>query len=466
MTGPTSAGLPPAADVVEQALELSRAAACVVIVEEMSDANVRFANNTTTTNGVRRDRRVTVVSFVAKPSGVGSGAASASGAVDLARLVAASESDAAGSEPADDAAPLEATDSDPAFAAGPEATDLDVFATVLGDLRPAFAAARADGRVLSGFAIHEVRTTYLGSSTGGRRRHVQPTGAIELVARTADGSASSWAGVGTPDFADVSLEALDGQLTHRLGWAKRRIDLEPGRYEVILPPDAVADLVLELDFAASGREAEDGGTVYSAGAGRTRRGERLTRLPFDMWSDPAAPGLECAPFVVAPCSGVDTSVFDNGLPIGEVHWIRDGVLDQLRYHRAGARRSHVAFAPPADNLVLALPGADGPFADLVAHSDRGLLLTCLWYIREVDRSTLLLTGLTRDGVYLVEGGEVVGAVNNFRFNESPLDALGRVIEASRSERALSREWHEWANRTAMPGLRVAEFNMSSISPAS
>jgi predicted Zn-dependent protease len=185
-----------------------------------------------------------------------------------------------------------------------------------------------------------------------------------------------------------------------------------------------------------------------------------------MWSDPAAAGLECTPFVVAGSSGADTSVFDNGLPIPPAHWISGGALNRLRYHRAGARRGGAAFAPPADNLLLALPGATGSLDDLVAHTERGLLLTCLWYIREVDRSTLLLTGLTRDGVYLVDGGEVVGAVNNFRFNESPIDALGRTIEASRSERALSREWHEWANRTAMPGLRVADFNMSSVSPAS
>jgi predicted Zn-dependent protease len=466
MSGEPVSGLPAAAQVVEEALAASTSAACVVIVDELFDANVRFANNTMTTNGVRRDRRVTVVSFAESPSGMRAGVASASGPVEPAGLVAAAESEAAGASPAEDASPLEPTGADPAFAAPPETTDLGVFAALLQELRLAFGAARAEGRVLAGFASHEVRTTYLGSSAGGRHRHVQPTGAVELVARRPDGTASAWAGRAATDFADVSLAALDGELRRRLGWAGRRVDLEPGRYEVILPPDAVADLVLELDFAASGREAEDGGTVYSAGSGRTRLGERLTALPFEAWSDPAAPGLECTPFVVAPSSNVDTSVFDNGLPIGAVHWIEDGVLRHLRYHRAGARRAGAAFAPPADNLLLALPGTELSCDDLVARTERGLLLTCLWYIREVDRPTLLLTGLTRDGVYLVEGGEVVAAVNNFRFNESPLDVLGRTIEASASERALSREWHEWANRTAMPGLRVAEFNMSSVSPAS
>ncbi len=103
---------------------------------------------------------------------------------------------------------------------------------------------------------------------------------------------------------------------------------------------------------------------------------------------------------------------------------------------------------------------------MIARTERGLLLTCLWYIREVDPATLLLTGLTRDGVYLVENGEVVGAVNNFRFNESPVDLLGRITEVGRTERCLPREWSDWFTRTAMPPVRITGFNMSSVSQAS
>src|ERR1700722_8119487 len=102
---------------------------------------------------------------------------------------------------------------------------------------------------------------------------------------------------------------------------------------------------------------------------------------------------------------------------------------------------------------------------MVAATDRALLLTCLWYIREVDPRTLLLTGLTRDGVYLVEKGEVVGAVNNFRFNESPVDLLGRIAEIGASVRTLPREWTDYFTRTAMPPLRVEGFHMSSVSQA-
>jgi predicted Zn-dependent protease len=102
---------------------------------------------------------------------------------------------------------------------------------------------------------------------------------------------------------------------------------------------------------------------------------------------------------------------------------------------------------------------------MAAATGRGLLLTSLWYIREVDPQTLLLTGLTRDGVYLVEGGEVVGAVNNFRFNESPVDLLRRTTEVGATELTLSREWADYFTRTAMPPLRIPDFNMSSVSQA-
>jgi len=220
-----------------------------------------------------------------------------------------------------------------------------------------------------------------------------------------------------------------------------------------------------LGDATSGREAEEGRSVFSAPGGATRVGESLSTHRFSLRSDPFAEGLECTPFLVTGASGQDVSVFDNGLALERTEWISEGRLARLQYHRAGAARSGAEPAALANNLILELPGATSTLEDLVGRIERGLLLTCLWYIRDVDPATLLLTGLTRDGVYLVEQGEIVASVNNFRFNESPVDLLSKTIEVGRAERALSREWNEWLNRTAMPPLRVAEFNMSSVSPA-
>lgn len=463
-------GLTPPQEVIEQALSVasrSRSGGdCAVLVEESSEAEVRFANNTTTTNGVRRDRRVSVVRFVPAGKGVAVATATRGGEVDVAALVQAAERDAASSPAAEDAAPLVEGDADEQFGAPPGTTDLDVLGGVLHDLAGVFRRAASSGRVMAGFAEHRLETTYLGTSTGLRRGYAQPTGALHLVGRSEDGTRSSWAGAGSSDFANAPMTALEDKVSRELEWAERRIDLDAGRYEVVLPPEAVADFMVSLVEAAGGRDAEEGRTVFSAPGGKTRVGQSLCELPFDVRSDPAETELACIPFLATAASSSDVSVFDNGLPLRRTNWVEGGRLAHLLYHRAGALRAEVEPAAPVDNLVLELPGADATTADLVSHVERGLLLTCLWYIREVDPATLLLTGLTRDGVYLVENGTVMGAVNNFRFNESPVDVLARTLEAGTSRRALGREFGEWVNRTSMPPLRVSAFNMSSVSQAS
>jgi predicted Zn-dependent protease len=463
-TGPLS----PADRVVDQVLEASASDGCVVIVEELSQAEVRFANNTVTTNGVRRDRSVSVIAFRETEGGTAVGTASASGATDAIDLLRRAEAHAATAQAAEDAAPLITPEqSAPAgdFADPPVMTSLEGLGSVLAGLGDAFKRASAAGTRFAGYAEHQVSTVYLGSSTGVRLRHVEKTGKLETVARADGGARSAWVAVGAEDLATVHVEELRERLDRRLAWGEHRFDLEAGRYEVVLPPDAVADLMAPLGYATSGREAEEGRSVFSAPGGATRVGESLSSQRFSLRSDPFAPGLECTPFLVTGASGQDVSVFDNGLRLERTDWISDGRLARLQYHRAGAERSGVEAAAPADNLILEVPGATSTLEELVEHTERGLLLTCLWYIRDVDPETLLLTGLTRDGVYLVEHGEIVGSVNNFRFNESPVDLLAKTVEAGRTERALSREWNEWLNRTAMPALRVAEFNMSSVSPA-
>jgi len=173
--------------------------------------------------------------------------------------------------------------------------------------------------------------------------------------------------------------------------------------------------------------------------------------------------LQCRPFVAASSSSETVSVFDNGMDIGRVDWINDGVINALAYPRAAAAEFGVPVAVPADNLVMT--GGEATLDEIISRTERALLLTTLWYIRTVDPTMLLLTGLTRDGVYLVEDGKVAAAVNNFRFNESPLDLLRRAIEVGATEVTLPREWGDWATRAAMPPLVIPDFHMSSVSQA-
>ncbi|WP_042413604.1 TldD/PmbA family protein [Streptacidiphilus anmyonensis] len=459
-------------ELVERALELSRADGCVVIADEESTANLRWAGNSLTTNGVTRGRTLTVVATVDGQEGTASGVVSREAVTrdDLEALVRAAEAAARAAGPAEDAQPLLAADGPASadFTEAPAETTADVFAAFAPALGEAFALARKSGQLLYGFANHMVTSTYLGTSTGIRLRHDQPSGTLELNAKTADLSASAWAGAATRDFRDVDVEALQAQLAQRLAWAERKVDLPAGRYETLLPPSALADLMIYMSWSAGGRDAKEGRTVFSKPGGQTRLGEKLARLPLTLRSDPAYPGLEASPFVVAHASGGDSSVFDNGLPLAPTDWIRDGELTNLLTTRHSAGLTGLPVRPAIDNLVFegADPQAGPTLEEMVTRTERGLLLTCLWYIREVDPATLLLTGLTRDGVYLVENGEVTGAVNNFRFNESPVDLLGRITEVGRTEPCLPREWGDWFTRAAMPPVRVADFHMSSVSQAS
>jgi predicted Zn-dependent protease len=455
--------------VAERALELSTADGCIVIAEESSEANLRWAGNTLTTNGVTRGRTLTVIATIGGQEGTAAGVVSRSnvGLDEVESIVRTAEAKAREARPAEDARPLaEGAGTDATWDDPPAETSIGVFEAVAPALGEAFRAARAEERDLFGFAEHQVDSVYLATSTGLRRRHDQPTGRIEVTGKSGDWSRSTWVGQGTRDFTDVDVSALDAEVRRRLAWAQRRVDLPAGRYETLLPPSAVADLLIYQYWSSIARDAHDGKTVFSRPGGGTRVGERLTESPVRMWSDPYAQGLECQPFVVAASSNAAESVFDNGLPIEPTDWLRDGTLTGLIQTRHSAELTGLPFTPAADNLLFESPDASRALDAMIADTERGLLLTCLWYIREVDPQTLLLTGLTRDGVYLVEGGEVVAEVNNFRFNESPVDLLGRLAEVGLTERTLAREWNDYFTRTAMPPWRIADFNMSSVSQAS
>ncbi|MGH3423372.1 MAG: metallopeptidase TldD-related protein [Nocardioidaceae bacterium] len=454
-------------ELVERALTESDADDCFVIVDEGSSANLRWANNTLTTNGESHARTATVVSFVGGTPGRATAPISRTARTldDITDLVHAADAAARDAGPAPDAAPL--ADGQPARSWDEEPDDTTI--GVFGDLAPALgdvlARAVADDRVLYGYAEHAVTTSYVGSSTGVRLRHVQPGGHIGITGKDTDLSRSAWVGRATRDFADVDVNVLGEDLRRRLGWAERSVDLPAGRYDTVLPPAAVADLMIYAYWTATAREAYEGQTVFGRAGGGTRIGDRLTDRPVRVWSDPDAAGLECAPFVLTRSSGSAASVFDNAMPSPASDWVTDGVLRSLVQTRETAALTGQPFTPGVDNLLVSVDGADGNLDDLVSGVDHGLLLTCLWYIREVDPQNLLLTGLTRDGVYLVENGEVTGAVNNFRFNESPIDLLGRIGGASATENSFSREWGDEFLRTSTPALRVPDFNMSTVSQA-
>jgi predicted Zn-dependent protease len=458
----------PPQDVVERALGRATLP-CVSWVTERTEANLRWANNALITNGEMRSRRLTVTAIAEVEGGAAAGTVTQeiATAAEVSAVVAAAEQLARHGRPAEDAVPIvENYDHNDVWPNPPETTSIEVLDHVAKGLGLAFERAEAARHLLFGFAEHAVETIYLGTTTGLRRRGVQPTGRLELNAKTANREASAWLGRTTRDFFDVDVAEAAEELSTRLGWAQRKVALPPGRYETLLPPGAIADLMIYAYWTANARDAEDGRNVYAGGDGATKIGQRFSKLPITVRSDPLYPGLETIPFVNFTNSLDDTSwAFDGGLPIDATTWIDNGVLHELIRNRGHAARTGAQPTPPADNLIMD-GGGTASLQQMISTTKRGLLLTCLWYIREVDPERLLLTGLTRDGVYLIEDGEVVGAVNNFRFNESPIELLGRITEIGAAELTLCREWNDYFNRTMMPAIRVPDFNMSTVSQAS
>jgi predicted Zn-dependent protease len=457
-----------AQDLIEKITSAATCDDCIVVVRDKTQANLRWSGSTLTTNGVIQERSVTVIAFVAVDGGMASGGVTRTDVslADVPALLEAAVGAAKAAGPADDFAPLATNVSIGNWSADHVPTGPEVFskfAPALGDM---FSRSVADKIELFGYSEHTNETTWVGSKGGLRLRKDSPVGRVEMTGKSHDRSRSTWAGVETHDFTDVSVADIDAQIRQRLTWQGTKVDLPAGRYDTILPPGSVADLFTYMMWVSTARDAHEGQSVFSKAGGGTRIGEKLANLSVQFFSDPDFKLLPASNFVATPVSSPFSSVFDNGQPVKRVDWLKDGVLQSLIQTRASAKLTNLDFTPLGENLVMSVDGASGSLEDLVKKVDNGLLLTTLWYIRMVDPNSLLLTGLTRDGVYHVKGGEVVGATNNFRWNDSPVSALSRIAHAGATEWTQPREWAGDMSNMAMPPLVIKDFNMSTVSPGS
>lgn len=450
-------------ELIDRILKLSRADDCMVIVEESSNVNVRWANNTVTTNGQATSRGLVIIAVRGRRAGVVE--RSYIDEYELEALVREAEHACEFQPEAEDYAELVAGEGEPAGWSEPTAaTEVAVFDGLSRALAAAFQEAEAAGRCHFGYAEHSRTTTWLANSRGVRRRHVQTKGQVELTLKTRNFSASAWTGQATKAFADIDVPALVTRLNQQLDWSKTKIELPAGTYETLLTPSAVADLLIYSYWSSAVRDAVEGRTVFSKAGGKTKIGDRLASGSVTIYSDPHERGLEVSDFMVTAGSSSYASIFDNGAPLARTNWIENGVLQHLITPRYYAKKQKLEPTLYVDNLVVEA-GGKGSLEDLIKGVKRGLLVTCLWYIREVDPQRLLLTGLTRDGVYLIEDGEVKGVVNNFRFNMSPVELLTRIEAAGATTPTLAREWGDYFTFAKMPPLVIRDFNMSSVSQA-
>ncbi|MCU0300582.1 MAG: metallopeptidase TldD-related protein [Candidatus Nanopelagicales bacterium] len=452
-------------ELVERGLALLGSDRGTIRVEQVTSANLRWANSSLTTNGLMEGQQVHVAVHPTLDGGLGAGSAGAVvGTVDeLAGLVERARSAALGSGPAPDAAdPIPARPASPDWDDPPVGTDPGALAAVSALL----------GEVLGdpsisyyGYAEHSVATTYLGTTAGLRLRHVQPAARFELCGKSAGRTRSAWAGRAGRDLAAVDLASAPDEVRRGLEAQAHRVEVGPGRQRVVLSPSAAADLLIYLLWSAGARDAAEGRSAFARPEGGVRVGERLSGEPFWLRSDPVALGLECPDHVQDTASSALGSAFDAGMPLAATDWIAEGHLRALVGSRHAASLAGLPPTPFVDNLLAGVAGRSGSLDDLATRVGDGLLVTCLWYIREVDATSLLLTGLTRDGVYVVRDGTIVGTCGNFRFNESPVAMLDRIVDAGDPVPCLPREWADWFTRAEVAPLAIDGFNLSTPSEA-
>jgi predicted Zn-dependent protease len=432
---------------IERTLALSRADDAQVALEVTSATHLRFARSSPSTSGSFTDQVLTVRSTFGKKS-----AAATTNQLDEASLrevVERSERLARVAPENPEHMPDLEAQSYPSVAAHDDSLPQRGAVFIAEGSAACMAQARERDLVAAGYSLVSSRASYIGSRRGLFGDHRATEASFSETVRTSTGAGSGWAAsVGTAlsevDYAACSKRAIDKALR-----SAEPKPLAPGKYVTILEPACVASLMQLLAFSMNFRSAEEGRNFFSEPDGKTKLGQQLFPESVSLRSDPASPLAQGNPWA------------SDGLPQTPRRWIDNGRLTELFCERFGAAKRGREAVPPPSNLIM--EGGSGSLDDLIASTKRGVLITSLWYIRFVDPKTLLLTGLTRDGVFWIENGKIAHPVSNFRWNDSPIRVLKNVEAMTASARTSPREGT--ATNIWVPALRVKEFELSSVSDA-
>jgi predicted Zn-dependent protease len=307
----------------------------------------------------------------------------------------------------------------------------------------AIAAGDAAKCGIAGFVSHGYESEALGTSAGLAAYHAWTSSGFSCTARTPDGTGSGWAGLGSNRMADLDAAALARIAVDKATSSARPRKLEPGRYTVVLEPAAVSTLLSFFVRALDARRADEGRSFFT----KRRPGTKLFPETITLRTDPTDGALEAGPFD------------DDGVALAPTRWVDKGTLTALTYSRFWAKKQGKQATGMPQGWTL--DGGNATRDELIKGVKRGVLITRFWYLRGLDPQSILVTGLTRDGTYLIENGEIAHPVNNFRFNESPVQMLANCDGLGPSAVPRGGE----AGRMRVPLLRTHEFNLASISEA-
>ena len=310
-------------------------------------------------------------------------------------------------------------------------------------------ATRAAGDLqAAGFIVSGMTAGALANNKGMFAYHRSTTANYTLTVRTADGTGSGWAAADHPDWSQIDAKAVADRAVSKARLSRNPVAIEPGRYTVILEPQAVGDLVQLIGNYADARTADEGRSPFVKQGGGNKVGEKIVDQRITIVSDPTDPQLLSQPFD------------GEGFPLARQVWVENGVLKQLFYSRFWAKKQGKTSTGLPQSMKML--GGSATVDDMVRSTQRGVLVTRLWYLREVDPRTILYTGLTRDGTFLIENGKITKALRNFRFNDSPLFMLNNLDQIGRPVRLAGTEQ---GGDVVMPPVKVRDFTFTSLSEA-
>jgi predicted Zn-dependent protease len=436
--------------LIDRALSLSKAEETQAALTGGERANARFARNSVTTSGASSGYSLAITAKFGQRAGTVTASEFSDAA--LQRAVRNAEEIARLSPENPEAMPLVGPQTyadvrtyfEDAASATPEWR--------AGAVKAALDAAKEKNVDAAGFVETSAQIQAVATSKGqfGYGRYTSAD--YNLTARTPDGAGSGWASKSYNELRQLQPGALAGTAIDKAARSHNPVGIEPGKYTVVLEPAALADIVANLAFAADARQADEGRSFFSKKGGGTRVGETVVSEKVTIYSDPA--------HTLAPAVPFD----GEGLPLARINWIDKGVLKNLSYSRYWAQKQGKAATPQPGNLIM--EGGTSTVDELVAGVARGVLVTRFWYIRPLDPQTLLFTGLTRDGLFLIENGKVTRPVKNMRWNESPILALNNLDAMTPAERTVSGEGVGGAGFAIVcPAARIREFTFSSASDA-
>jgi predicted Zn-dependent protease len=309
-------------------------------------------------------------------------------------------------------------------------------------------ARKAADLKAAGFIIVNAGANALGNNKGLFAYNRSTNANYTLTVRTDDGTGSGWAGAEHPDWRQLNFPRLAEHAINKARLSRNPVAIEPGRYTVILEPQAVGDLVQLMGFALNARTADEGRSAFAKQGGGNKIGEKIVDSRVTIFSDPQDPQLLAQPYD------------GQGLPLSRQVWVENGVLKQLFYSRFWAQKQ--GKQPTGGPNSIKMVGGTTSIDDMIKSTPRGVLVTRLWYLRSVDPRTILFTGLTRDGTFLIENGKISKAIKNFRFNESPLFLLSNLEAIGPAVRIAGTEQ---GGPVVMPPIKAKDFNFTSLSDA-